>query len=78
MHRTLYRIRRTLIEYIRLKKGKDMNKKGDARLDPPSRTVRLGCIGEAGCLKMNLAGIKGFGIIGVAYGMIKGGLQKKK
>lgn len=63
-------------EYIRREKGKGMNKKGEARSDPPSRTARLACIGEAGCHKMNLPDKKGIGINGGTYGMIKGGLQK--
>lgn len=38
----------------------------------------LPALAKQTAIKMNWAGIKGFGIIGVAYGMIKGGLQKKK
>lgn len=78
MHRSLYHIRRTLTEYIRREKGKGMNKKGDARSDPPSRTARLACIGETDCRKKkDLADKKGIGIVVGAYGMIKGGLQKR-
>lgn len=37
----------------------------------------LAALAKLAAIKMKLAGIKGFGIIGVAYGMIKGGLQKR-
>lgn len=43
-------------EYIRREKGKGMNKKGDARSDPPSRTARLACIGETDCQINGFAG----------------------
>lgn len=79
MHHRLFHIRRTLKEYIRREKGKDINKKGDARSEPPSRTARLACVlAKRAAIKMDFPDKKGLGIIGRAYGMIKGGLQKKK
>lgn len=55
MHRSFCRARRTLTKDIRLEKGKGINKKGDARSDPPSRTARLACIGEKDCHKNGFA-----------------------
>jgi len=43
-------------EYIRREKRKGMNKKGEARSDPPSMTARLACIGETDCQINGFAG----------------------
>lgn len=78
MHRSLRRIRRTLTKYIRREKGKGINKKAIHGQIRHQGRYGLPALAKRSAIKMDLAGIKGFEIIGGAYGMIKGGLQKKK
>ena len=77
MHRSLYRIRRTLTEYIRRKQGKDINKKAMHGQICLQGRHGLSALAKRAAIKMDLPDKKGIGIIGGAYGMIKGGLQKR-